>query len=93
MLDRILEDSGVGKGERVSILVNSLGATPLEELYIIYRRIRTRLDDRGVAVVSPLVGCYATSMEMSGVSVTLCRLDGEIERLLAAPCDCPFWKN
>lgn len=93
MLDRILEDSGVGRGERVSILVNSLGATPLEELYIMYRRIRTRLDDKGVAVVSPLIGRYATSMEMAGATLTLCRLDSEIERLLAAPCDCPFWKN
>ena len=39
----------------------------------------------------PLVGRYATSMEMTGVSVTLCKLDAELERLLKAPCDCAFW--
>jgi dihydroxyacetone kinase-like protein len=93
MLDRLLEDSGVGRGERVSLLVNSLGATPLEELYIMYRRLRTRLVDKDVTIVRPLVGRYATSLEMSGATVTLCRLDSEIERLLAAPCDCPFWKS
>ena len=39
----------------------------------------------------PLVGRYATSMEMAGVSFTLIGLDDELEGLLTAPCDCPFW--
>ncbi len=81
----------LAKGERVSILVNSLGATPLEELYIVYRRAEPRLADLGVTIVMPLVGRYATSMEMAGVTLTLCKLDGELERLLTAPCHCAFW--
>ena len=93
MLDRLLEDSGIGRGERISVLVNSLGATPLEELYIVYRRLRARLTDAGIGIVEPLVGRYATSMEMAGVTLSICRLDREIERLLAAPCDCPYWKK
>jgi dihydroxyacetone kinase-like protein len=93
MLDRLLEDSGIGRDERVSVLVNSLGATPLEELYIVYRRVHARLSGAGVDIVAPLVGRYATSMEMAGVTLTVCRLDGELERLLKAPCDCPFWRN
>ena len=93
MLDRLLADSGIGRGERVSVLVNSLGATPLEELYIVYRRVHARLAEAGISVVGPLVGRFATSMEMAGVTLTLCRLDSEIERLLGAPCDCPFWKH
>ena len=93
MLDRLLADSGAGSGEAVSLLVNSLGATPLEELYIVYRRIASRLKERNIAIRLPLVGRYATSMEMAGVTLTLCRLDSEIEDWLAAPCDCPFWKN
>lgn len=92
MLDRLLDDSGIGKGERVGVLVNSLGATPLEELYIVFRRVRARLGQAHVEIVAPLVGRYATSMEMAGVSLTLCRLDSEMERLLKAPCDCPYWK-
>ena len=47
----------------------------------------------GLEIVAPLVGRYATSMEMAGITLTLCRLDSETERLLRAPCDCPYWKN
>ena len=93
MLDRILADVDIGRGERVALLVNSLGATPLEELYIVYRRLNARLADAGITIVDPLVGRYATSMEMAGVTLTVCRLDSEIERLLGAPCDCPYWKK
>lgn len=91
MMDRLLADMPLNKGDRASILVNSLGATPPEELYIMYRRARARLGDLGVEIVMPLVGRYATSMEMTGATVTLCRLDGELERLLKAPCHCAFW--
>jgi dihydroxyacetone kinase-like protein len=91
MMDRLLADMPLGRGDRISVLVNSLGATPLEELYIMYRRVKARLDERGVGIVMPLVGRYATSMEMSGASVTVCRLDGELERLLKAPAHCAYW--
>lgn len=91
MMDRLLADMPLKKGDRASILVNSLGATPPEELYIMYRRARARLGDLGVEIVMPLVGRYATSMEMTGATVTICRLDGELERLLRAPCHCAFW--
>ncbi|WP_119462725.1 dihydroxyacetone kinase subunit DhaK [Rhodospirillaceae bacterium SYSU D60014] len=92
MLDRLLSDTDIAKGERVSVLVNSLGATPLEELYILYRYVARELTAKGIAIVAPLVGRYATSMEMAGASLTLFRLDGELEALLKAPADCPFWR-
>jgi dihydroxyacetone kinase-like protein len=91
MMDRLLADMPVGRGESVSILVNSLGATPPEELYIMFRRARARLADAGIEIVMPLVGRYATSMEMTGATITLCRLDAELEKLLKAPCHCAFW--
>ena len=91
MMDRLLADMPLGRGDRISVLVNSLGATPLEELYIMYRRVKARLDERGVGIVMPLVGRYATSMEMAGATVTVCRLDGELERLLKAPAHCAYW--
>ena len=91
MVDRLLADMPLGREDRVSILVNSLGATPLEELYIMFRRAKARLDDLGVAIVMPLVGRYATSMEMTGATMTICRLDGELERLLRAPAHCAYW--
>ncbi len=92
MLDILFADRPVERGERVSPLVNSLGATPPEELYILYRRVKARLEDAGATIVMPLVGRYATSMEMAGVSFTLCRLDGDLERYLAAPAECAFWR-
>lgn len=91
MMDRLLADMPVGKGDRVSVMVNSLGATPPEELYILYRTVKARLEVAGASIVMPLVGRYATSMEMTGVSFTLCKLDDELEGFLKAPCDCAFW--
>jgi dihydroxyacetone kinase-like protein len=91
MLEALIADLDLGRGERVSVLVNSLGATPHEELYILYRHIARELLARGVTIANPLVGRYATSMEMTGASLTLLRLDGELETLLNAPADCPFW--
>jgi len=74
------------------VLVNSLGATPPEELYITYRYIKSKFDEIGVEIVMPLVGRYATSMEMAGMTLTICMLDDELEKLLTAPCECAFWK-
>ncbi|MBX6322257.1 MAG: dihydroxyacetone kinase subunit DhaK [Rhodospirillaceae bacterium] len=92
MMSLLLADMPLSAGDRVSVLVNSLGATPPEELYILYRVVAARLEKLGVAVVMPLVGRYATSMEMAGVSITLCRLDEELERFLKAPAACAFWR-
>jgi len=92
MMDRLLEDQSLNSGDKVSVMVNSLGATPPEELYILYRTVKARIEATGTSIVMPLVGRYATSMEMSGVSFTLCKLDDELESLLKAPCDCAFWR-
>jgi dihydroxyacetone kinase-like protein len=92
MLDRLLADPVEHSTKRVSVLVNSLGATPLEELFILYRRIAQQLAGRGFTIVQPLVGHYATSMEMAGCSVSILFLDEEIEGLLSAPAECPFWR-
>ena len=92
MMDRLFADMPIAAGDRVSIMVNSLGATPPEELYILYRIVKARLEGAGATIVMPLVGRYATSMEMAGVSFTLIKLDAELEALLTAPCDCAFWR-
>jgi dihydroxyacetone kinase-like protein len=90
MLSLLLADLPLRSGDRISVLVNSLGATPPEELYIIYRYLSQKLAALGVAIVMPWVGRYATSMEMAGFSITFCKLDHELETLLRAPCDSPF---
>ena len=91
MVDMLLADINPNSGSRMSVMVNSLGATPLEELYILYRIVKKRLEDVKVKIVMPLVGRYATSMEMTGVSFTFCELDSELESLLMEPAHCAFW--
>ena len=92
MIGMLLKDRPINKGDRISPLVNSLGATPPEELYILYRTVKKRIEEAGGTVVMPLVGRYATSMEMAGVSFTFCWLDDELEKLLKAPAECAFWR-
>lgn len=92
MLERLLAELPQTASKRVSILVNGLGATPLEELFILYAEAKKRLDRAGLTIVQPLVGNYVTSMEMAGASISLIALDDELEHLLAAPAACPFWK-
>ncbi len=92
MVERLLADMPLGKGARISLLVNSLGATPPEELYIMYAKARALFDAAGITIVMPLVGRYATSMEMTGATMTLCKLDDELEALLKAPAYCAFWQ-
>ncbi len=84
MLERILADLSF-EGEEVAVLVSGLGATPLMELYLLYGHVDEMLRARGVTPRHRFVGNYFTSLEMMGVSVTLCRLDGELDRLLRAP--------
>jgi dihydroxyacetone kinase-like protein len=65
-------------------MINGLGGTPISELYILYRRAHERLSSDGIAVARSYVGEYCTSLDMAGASLTLVRLDDEIEALLDA---------
>lgn len=95
IVDEILElldaDLSLASGERVALLVNSLGATPLEELYILYRRAADRLRQKGIEVAFRMVGHAVTSMEMAGASISIMAVDDEILEHLDAPADCPHW--
>jgi len=87
----ILADLPFASGDTVSVLVNGLGATPPEELYILYRRVNAILLAEGIGVHRAYVGEYATSLEMAGASVSLLLLDDELTRLLDAPANSPFF--
>ncbi|MFB4352400.1 dihydroxyacetone kinase family protein [Microbacterium sp. LS_15] len=91
LLDRIVADRGIEKGTRVAVLVNGMGATPLEELYVLSRRARHRLDALGVRVHRTYVGEFATSLEMGGASISVLVLDEELADLLDSPADSPFF--
>jgi dihydroxyacetone kinase-like protein len=81
----VIEDLKLNSGEQVLLFVNSMGGTPLAELYVIYRRVVQLLDEGGVQVARHLVGPFITSLEMQGASVTMLRLDDEKTRLWDAP--------
>ncbi len=93
MLGRILEDLPFGEGDEVAVLVNGLGGTPREELYILHRRIASVLKARRIGIFHVYVGEFATSMEMAGASISLCKLDGELKRLLSQPAVTPFFQQ
>ena len=93
VLGKILEDMPLSSGDEVSVMVNGLGATPLEELLIVFRAVHKQLETAGVKVFMPHVGEFATSMEMAGLSITVIKLDAELKALLAAPASTPFYTN
>ncbi|MBE2989967.1 dihydroxyacetone kinase subunit DhaK, partial [Sneathia sp. DSM 16630] len=80
------------KGDKISVLVNGLGATSLDELYIVYNEIYDRYSKIGVNILKPLIGEYATSMEMAGLSITVFKLDNETEELLLSEDELTFMK-
>lgn len=88
----IQADLPMGAGDRVAVMVNGLGATPLEELYILYRRVYQMLESQKVGVHRVFVGEYATSLEMPGASITLMKLDDELRELLDHPAHTPFFR-
>lgn len=87
IMDRIFAEMPARRGDRVAVLVNSLGSTPLMELYVLNRRVHQRLAERGIGVHAGWVGPYCTSLEMAGASITLMLLDDAMTELLDRPCD------
>ena len=93
LLSKILSDMPLVNGDEVSIMINGLGATPLEEQLIVYKSVAELLQKRGVRVYMPHIGEYATSMEMAGISITLFKLDAELKGLLGQVARSPFYTN
>jgi len=90
LVEAILADMPLSSGAKVDILVNGLGATPPEELYILFSRVHARLGDVGVPIRRTWIGEYATSLEMAGASVSVLRVDDELAELLDAPASAPL---
>jgi dihydroxyacetone kinase-like protein len=90
LMGAILAELPIGDGDEVAVLVNGLGATPKEELYIMYRRVAQIMTERKATVRRVWVGEYATSLEMAGASISVLKLDEELGRLIEAPVSTPF---
>ena len=91
LVGRILDDYDYSNSE-VAVLVNGLGGTPLMELYILNMEVQKILEEKGIKAYRTFVGNYCTSIDMTGASVTLMKLDDELKELLDAPCDTPALK-
>ena len=93
MLEKIVADLPYENGDEVAVLVNGLGATPLDEQYIVTRRINQVLEEKGISVYKYYVGEYATAIEMAGFSISLLKLDDELKEYIDHPVDTPFFKQ
>ena len=92
IMDALLAEMRAPPGGRVAVLVNSLGATTLMELYILHARVAAGLAQAQLEVHLALVGPSCTSLDMAGASVTLMHLDDELARLIDHPCDCAMFR-
>uniref|UniRef100_A0A831TGR0 phosphoenolpyruvate--glycerone phosphotransferase n=1 Tax=Thermorudis peleae TaxID=1382356 RepID=A0A831TGR0_9BACT len=89
LMEPILSDLPFQSGDRVICMVNSMGGTPLIELYIVYRKVAQICEERGIQIVRNLIGPYITSLEMAGTSITLLRADDEMLSLWDHPVKTP----
>jgi dihydroxyacetone kinase-like protein len=85
LLNPVIEDLPFESGDEVLLFVNSMGGTPLIELYIIYRKAVEMLEAKGIKVVRNLIGPYITSLEMAGASITMLKMDDDLIKLWDAP--------
>jgi phosphoenolpyruvate---glycerone phosphotransferase subunit DhaK len=85
LLEAVVTDLPYESGDEVALMINGLGGTPISELYILYGRAFQQLADRGIKATRSYVGEYCTSLDMAGASVTLVKLDDELNQLFDAP--------
>lgn len=91
LINPIIKDLDLKSGNRVCILLNSLGATPPEELYIMYRKAHALLVAAGITIERAFIGEFATSLEMAGASISIIRVDDEMLNLINKPAHTPFY--
>jgi dihydroxyacetone kinase-like protein len=88
-VEKELTDTSLASGDQVILFVNSMGGTPVSELYTIYRKAQAMLDDAGITVARNLIGPYITSLEMQGMSITVLKVDDEMLKFWDAPVNTP----
>lgn len=89
MVGAILEKLDIAADDRAAVMVNGFGGTPLMELYLLYDAVARELHQKGIAIARTFVGNYMTSIDMAGASVSVLKLDDELESLLNDPCQTP----
>ncbi|MDA2074340.1 dihydroxyacetone kinase subunit DhaK [Bacillus cereus group sp. Bce041] len=92
LLEHILSDMQLKIGDKVAVMVNGLGGTPLMELYILNKMINIILNKIGIDISKTYVGEYMTAIDMAGFSITLLKLDGQLSALLNDPANTTNWR-
>lgn len=93
LVDGVLAEFASEKSKRIAVILNGLGATKYEELFVVWKSVSTLLDDRGYSIVQPEVGELVTSLDMAGCSLTIMLLDEDLERLWCSPTDTPSYRK
>lgn len=93
LVSRLLADKPDDAGDRVVAIVNGLGTVKYDELFLLFGKIEKLLTAAGLKVVEPECGELVTSLDMSGLSLTLLWLDDELDRYWAAPADTPAFRK
>ncbi|MHA7302956.1 dihydroxyacetone kinase family protein [Pseudarthrobacter sp. MDT1-22] len=93
LVSRLLADTPDHRGNRVVAIVNGLGTVKYDELFLLFGKIEKLLTAAGLTVVEPECGELVTSLDMSGLSLTLLWLDDELEQYWAAPADSPAYRK
>lgn len=93
LVDKVLAEVPADSSKRVGAILNGLGATKYEELFVVWRTVAERLRREGYTLVDPEVGELVTSLDMAGISLTLVHLDEELERFWTAPASTPAYKK
>lgn len=85
MVDAIVDDLKLQKGDEVALVVQGTGGTPYMEKFVFYRDVKLYVESLGFKVFASWVGEFFTSLDMQGARVAILRLDEELKRLLIAP--------
>lgn len=93
LLDKVLVEEPADSNKRVGTILNGLGATKYEELFVVWKTVSALLREKGYTVVDPEVGELVTSLDMAGISLTLVYLDDELEKFWKSPADTPAYKK
>ena len=87
LVDRVLAEAPADDSKRIAVILDGLGSTKYEELFVVWGTVRQLLEEHGYTLVEPLVGEYVTSLDMEGIALAVEFLDDELEGLWSAPCD------
>lgn len=93
MMNEILDKHKLNPKDKAAVMINGLGATPLIELYIINRKVAEILENKNIEVLENLVGNYMTSLEMPGFSITILKLDEELEEYISFKAETAAYKK